>query len=77
MEDSEANVSSTTSDPEVKSSGSGLNGGSPIQIVKIGDEGSHSFFLDEEALSTILNNERIRDKPLCIVSVAGTIKNTF
>ena len=45
--------------------------GEPIQIVKINDEGDHSFFLDEEALSIIMEDERIRDKPLCIVSVAG------
>ena len=45
--------------------------GEPIQIVKINDEGDHSFFLDEEALSNIMEDERIRDKPLCIVSVAG------
>ena len=45
--------------------------GKPIQIVKIDDEGDHSFYLDEEALSGIMNDERIRDKPLCIVSVAG------
>ena len=46
-------------------------GGRPIQIVKIDDEGDHSFYLDEDALSEIMNDERIRDKPLCIVSVAG------
>ena len=45
--------------------------GRPIQIVKIDDEGDHSFYLDEEALSEIMNDDRIRDKPLCIVSVAG------
>ena len=48
-------------------------GGRPIQIVKIDDEGDHSFYLDEDALSEIMNDERIRDKPLCIVSVAGKI----
>lgn len=51
-------------------------GGRPIQIVKIDDEGDHSFYLDEDALSEIMNDERIRDKPLCIVSVAGK-KNHF
>ena len=48
-------------------------GGRPIQIVKIDDEGDHSFYLDEDALSEIMNDERIRDKPLCIVSVAGKL----
>ena len=32
---------------------------------------SHNFFLDEEALNEILNREETRDKPVCIVSVAG------
>ena len=50
-------------------------GGRPIQIVKIDDEGDHSFYLDEDALSEIMNDERIRDKPLCIVSVAGKKKS--
>ena len=52
-------------------------GGRPIQIVKIDDEGDHSFYLDEDALSEIMNDERIRDKPLCIVSVAGKKKIIF
>ena len=45
--------------------------GEPIQIVKIDDDGDHSFYLDEEALTKIMSDVRIRDKPLCIVSVAG------
>ena len=32
---------------------------------------THKFFLDEAALSEILNKEGYRDKPICIVSVAG------
>ena len=48
--------------------------GKAIQIVKIDDESeTHKFFLDEEALSEILNKDNIRDKPICIISVAGTI----
>ena len=44
----------------------------PIQIVKIDDDaGDHSFYLDEDALTKIMEDVRIRDKPLCIVSVAG------
>ena len=44
----------------------------PIQIVKIDDDASdHSFYLDEDALTEIMEDVRIRDKPLCIVSVAG------
>ena len=45
--------------------------GEAIQIVKIDDDGDHSFYLDEEALTKIMEDVRIRDKPLCIVSVAG------
>ena len=62
----EAVVTSTVEEIET-------TGGKPIQIVKIDDEGDHSFYLDEDALSEIMNDERIRDKPLCIVSVAGKI----
>ena len=66
MEESEAIVTSSTVEEIVEK-------GHPIQIVKIDDEGDHSFYLDEEALSSMMNDERIRDKPLCIVSVAGNI----
>ena len=62
----EAVVTSTVEEIET-------TGGKPIQIVKIDDEGDHSFYLDEDALSEIMNDERIRDKPLCIVSVAGKV----
>ncbi len=43
-----------------------------VQIVKV-DEDDHSFYLDEEALEELLEDERIRDKPMCIVSVAGEL----
>ena len=46
--------------------------GKAVQIVKIDDESeTHKFFLDEEALNEILNKDNIRDKPICIISVAG------
>ena len=46
----------------------------PVQIVKIDDESeTHNFILDEEALNEILNRDGIRDKPICIISVAGKI----
>jgi len=49
--------------------------GKAIQIVKIDDESeTHKFFLDEEALSEILNKDNIRDKPICIISVAGAFR---
>ena len=44
----------------------------PVQIVKIDDDSeTHNFILDEEALNEILNKDNIRDKPVCILSVAG------
>ena len=44
----------------------------PVQIVKIDDESeTHNFILDEDALNEILNRDEIRDKPICIISVAG------
>ena len=47
-------------------------GPKPVQIVKIDDESeTHNFILDEEALNEILNKDNIRDKPICIISVAG------
>ena len=45
----------------------------PVQIVKIDDESeAHNFILDEDALNEILNRDEIRDKPICILSVAGS-----
>ena len=69
-ENGEAVVSTTT--PEKPADGVHSRG-EPIQIVKLNDEegGDHSFYLDEEALSQVMDDVRIRDKPLCIVSVAG------
>lgn len=53
----------------------GDEGPRPVQIVKIDDESeTHKFFLDEAALSEILNKEGYRDKPICIVSVAGAFR---
>jgi len=47
----------------------------PIQVVKIDDESeTHNFILDEEALNEILNRDGIRDKPICIISVAGAFR---
>ena len=46
--------------------------GEPVQIVKIDDKSEeHNFILDEEALNDILNKDHIKDKPVCIISVAG------
>jgi len=47
----------------------------PVQIVKIDDDSeTHNFILDEEALNDILNKDNIRDKPICIISVAGAFR---
>ena len=52
--------------------------GRAVQIVKIDDESeTHKFFLDEEALNDILNKDNIRDKPICIISVAGKDRFSF
>ena len=48
------------------------SGDRPVQIVKIDDESEeHNFILDESALNDILNKDNIKDKPVCIISVAG------
>jgi len=47
----------------------------PVQIVKICDESEeHAFVLQEEALNKLLNQDGIRDMPICIVSVAGAFR---
>jgi len=55
--------------------GKGEGGGRAVQVVKINDEDEeHSFTLDENALSQILNRPDVRDKPICVVSVAGAFR---
>lgn len=50
-------------------------GDRPVQIVKIDDESEeHNFILDEDALNDILNKDNIKDKPVCIISVAGAFR---
>ena len=67
MEENSGDSAATKSTTKSDSSNPG-----PIQIVKIDDDASdHSFYLDEDALTEIMEDVRIRDKPLCIVSVAG------
>ena len=47
----------------------------PVQIVKFDQQSeTHNFTLDEEALNEILNKENIKDKPICIISVAGAFR---
>ena len=50
-----------------------MDQGEAIPIVKI-DENTHTFYLDEKALKKIMDGERIRDKPVCIVSLAGAFR---
>jgi len=51
------------------------SGDRPVQIVKIDDESEeHNFILDEDALNDILNKDNIKDKPVCIISVAGAFR---
>ncbi len=47
-----------------------------LQAVKINDD-DHTFTLDEELLNEILDDEKVRDKPVCVVSVAGSMKSLF
>ena len=55
----------------VSASGSKLKG-KPVQVVVATD--GHSFDLDEEALTEILLDERVRDKNVVVVSVAGAFR---
>ena len=50
--------------------------GHAVQIVEIDNE-DHSFRLDEEALARIISDERIKDLPVCVVSVAGKLFAQF
>jgi len=47
--------------------------GQPLQIIEISDE-DHSFKLNEEALNKILSNDKVKDLPVCVVSVAGAFR---
>jgi len=47
--------------------------GRPVQIIEISDE-DHSFKLNEDALNKILSNEKVKDLPVCVVSVAGAFR---
>jgi len=49
--------------------------GHAVQIVKINDEDAeHSFTLDEDALKGILDKPEVKDKPVCVVAVAGAFR---
>merc|ERR1712136_199514 len=59
--------------PEISSEKEKAMKGQPVQIVEISDE-DHSFKLNEEALIKILSNEKVKDLPVCVVSVAGAFR---
>jgi len=49
--------------------------GHAVQIVKINDEDTeHSFTLDEDALKGILDKPEVKDKPVCVIAVAGAFR---
>jgi len=53
----------------------GKRKGAPVQIVNVEESNNeHSFTLDEDALKRILCRKKIKDKPVCIVSVAGAFR---
>ncbi len=56
----------------VSATGSRLKG-RPVQVVNASTD-DHSFDLDEEALEEILLDERVRDKNVVVVSVAGAFR---
>ena len=46
--------------------------GEPLQIVSSSDE--HGFELKEDVLGEVLLDRRIRDKKVCVLSVAGAFR---
>ena len=53
------------------SANSAINGGRPIQVVKVVD---NSFELDEGNLLSILGLPAVKDKPVVVLSVAGAFR---
>lgn len=62
--DQSSDVSSTTPEPQ------------PVQIVQIvtTESGGRQLKLDTEALSSILLQDKVKDKPVAVVSIAGTFR---
>ena len=46
------------------------SGARPVQIVNVNPE-TREFILDIDALSDILLREECREKPVCVISIAG------
>lgn len=49
-----------------------LTKGEPVQIVTTSDD--HLFELNEEALANILCDDAVKDKKICVLSVAGAFR---
>lgn len=47
-------------------------GGSAIQVITTCEE--HTFVLNEDALSEVLMQDEIKDRFVCVVSVAGAFR---
>jgi atlastin len=50
----------------------GVSDGQPIQVIQVTDD--HSFELDTEALEQLLLSEEVRDRHVCVVTVAGAFR---
>ena len=44
--------------------------GTPISILTVNPD--DTFCLDEDALRSVLNKPEVKDKPVCLIPVAGT-----
>lgn len=51
-----------------------LNKGEPVQIVTTSDSDDHTFELNEEALTKILCDDAVKNKKICVLSVAGAFR---
>lgn len=47
-------------------------GGSAVQVINASEE--HTFVLNEDALSEVLMREEVKDRYVCVVSVAGAFR---
>lgn len=47
-------------------------GGSAVQVINASEE--HTFVLNEDALSEVLMRDEVKDRYVCVVSVAGAFR---
>ncbi|RWS30437.1 atlastin-2-like protein [Leptotrombidium deliense] len=64
------NYVTSTGNPETKLV---ANGPRPVQIVNVNSE-TREFELDIDALSSILLRDKVRDKPVAVISIAGDFR---